>query len=175
MRPPPKARPFAISSCATTTSCWRRSSSRLPLHGMEARLCRWLLQTHDCMDGDTIPLTQEFLGEMLGVRRTTVTIVRRSRNSPVSAMPLYGIPRTRFFRPQTAIQDLDMAAPVSDEAGALQQARDAYPQPTFATLSQQCDPCRSCRIRHRCGGSGAMVLNPRRCAAEGVYELAAVH
>jgi hypothetical protein len=47
------------------------------LHAMEARLCRWLLQTHDCVDGDIIPLTQEFLGQMLGVRRTTVTIAAR--------------------------------------------------------------------------------------------------
>jgi CRP-like cAMP-binding protein len=44
------------------------------LHTMEARLCRWLLQAHDCMDGNDIPLTQEFLGQMLGVRRTTVTL-----------------------------------------------------------------------------------------------------
>src|SRR5262249_44586253 len=43
------------------------------LHGLEARLCRWLLQTHDCIDGNVIPLTQEFLG----VRRTTVTIAAR--------------------------------------------------------------------------------------------------
>ena len=47
------------------------------LHGLEARLCRWLLQTHDCVDGDSIPLTQEFLAQMLGVRRTTVTIAAR--------------------------------------------------------------------------------------------------
>ena len=47
------------------------------LHSLEARLCRWLLQTRDCVDGDAIPLTQEFLGEMLGVRRTTVTIAAR--------------------------------------------------------------------------------------------------
>jgi CRP-like cAMP-binding protein len=44
------------------------------LHTMEARLCRWLLQAHDCMDGNAIPLTQEFLAEMIGVRRTSVTI-----------------------------------------------------------------------------------------------------
>src|SRR4029434_6512844 len=44
------------------------------LHTMEARLCRWLLQAHDCMDGNAIPLTQEFLAQMLGVRRTTVTL-----------------------------------------------------------------------------------------------------
>ena len=47
------------------------------LHTMEARLCRWLLQTRDCIDGDAILLTQEFLGQMLGVRRTTVTIAAR--------------------------------------------------------------------------------------------------
>ena len=44
------------------------------LHGLEQRLCRWLLRAHDCGDGDTVPLTQEFLGEMLGVRRTSVTL-----------------------------------------------------------------------------------------------------
>jgi CRP-like cAMP-binding protein len=44
------------------------------LHALEARLCRWLLQMHDCIDGDAIPLTQELLGQMLGVRRTTVTM-----------------------------------------------------------------------------------------------------
>jgi CRP-like cAMP-binding protein len=44
------------------------------LHPMEARLCRWLLQAHDCMEGNAIPLTQEFLGQVLAVRRTTVTI-----------------------------------------------------------------------------------------------------
>src|SRR5262249_23551387 len=47
------------------------------LHSLEARLWRWLLQTHDCVDGNVIPLTQEFLGQMLGVRRTTVTIAAR--------------------------------------------------------------------------------------------------
>jgi CRP-like cAMP-binding protein len=47
------------------------------LHALEARLSRWLLQTHDCVDGDAIPLTQELLGQMLGVRRTTVTISAR--------------------------------------------------------------------------------------------------
>jgi CRP-like cAMP-binding protein len=47
------------------------------LHVLETRLCRWLLQTHDCIDSDAIPLTQELLGQMLGVRRTTVTIAAR--------------------------------------------------------------------------------------------------
>jgi hypothetical protein len=42
------------------------------LHSLEARLCRWLLRAHDCVDGNAIPLTQDFLAQMLGVRRTTV-------------------------------------------------------------------------------------------------------
>jgi CRP-like cAMP-binding protein len=45
------------------------------LHAMEARLARWLLQTRDRTDSDTLPLTQEFLSEMLGVQRTTVNLV----------------------------------------------------------------------------------------------------
>jgi CRP-like cAMP-binding protein len=47
------------------------------LHTLEARLCRWLLQAHDCMEGNAIPLTQELLGEMLGVRRTSVTLAAK--------------------------------------------------------------------------------------------------
>ena len=45
------------------------------LHSVEARFCRWLLQCADRAAGDTITLTQEFLAEMLGVRRTSVTEV----------------------------------------------------------------------------------------------------
>jgi hypothetical protein len=43
------------------------------LHQVEARLCRWLLLTQDRANSAVLPLTQEFLGFMLGVRRTTVT------------------------------------------------------------------------------------------------------
>jgi CRP-like cAMP-binding protein len=45
------------------------------LHKVEARFCRWLLQTSETTGSDTITLTQEFLSEMLGVRRTSVTEV----------------------------------------------------------------------------------------------------
>lgn len=45
------------------------------LHTVEARFCRWLLQTSRVTESDTIMLTQEFLSEMLGVRRTSVTEV----------------------------------------------------------------------------------------------------
>ena len=45
------------------------------LHLVEARMARWLLHIHDRIDGDVIPLTQEALSQLLGVRRTTVTLV----------------------------------------------------------------------------------------------------
>src|SRR6187399_1942143 len=45
------------------------------LHVIEARFCRWLLQSADRAGSDTVALTQEFLAEMLGVRRTSVTEV----------------------------------------------------------------------------------------------------
>jgi CRP-like cAMP-binding protein len=47
------------------------------LHKAEERLARWLLQTRDRVDSDRIPLTQEFLSQMLGVRRTTVTLLAK--------------------------------------------------------------------------------------------------
>lgn len=42
-------------------------------HVLEERCCRWLLMTHDRVDGDEIELTHEFLAAMLGVRRSSVT------------------------------------------------------------------------------------------------------
>lgn len=47
------------------------------LHTAERRLCRWLLQTSDRAKSDTLQLTQEFLSEMLGVRRTSVTEIAK--------------------------------------------------------------------------------------------------
>jgi CRP-like cAMP-binding protein len=43
------------------------------LHDVPGRLSRWLLQASDKIDSDTIPFTHEFLGKMLGVRRSTVS------------------------------------------------------------------------------------------------------
>jgi CRP-like cAMP-binding protein len=48
------------------------------LHSVEARFCRWLLQSADRANSDTVALTQEFLAEMLGVRRTSVTAVAKT-------------------------------------------------------------------------------------------------
>jgi CRP-like cAMP-binding protein len=48
------------------------------MHPAEGRLSRWLLMVHDRVQGDTLRLTQEFLGQMLGVQRTTVTLIARA-------------------------------------------------------------------------------------------------
>jgi len=45
------------------------------LHTAEERLARWLLMVRDRIQSDMLALTQEFLGEMIGSRRTTVTLV----------------------------------------------------------------------------------------------------
>ena len=47
------------------------------LHSVTQRCCRWLLQTRDLVRSDTLPLTQEFLSQMLGVQRSSVTLVAR--------------------------------------------------------------------------------------------------
>jgi len=48
------------------------------VHDAPARLCRWLLQSADRAGSDHIPLTQDLIAEMLGVRRTTVTLLAQS-------------------------------------------------------------------------------------------------
>jgi len=44
------------------------------LHDVEERLARWLLMSQDRIGNGTMPLTQEFLGQMLGTRRSSVSV-----------------------------------------------------------------------------------------------------
>jgi CRP-like cAMP-binding protein len=48
------------------------------LHKLEERCSRWLLMAHDRAKRDRFNLTQDFLAEMLGVHRPTVTLVART-------------------------------------------------------------------------------------------------
>lgn len=44
------------------------------MHEVDARLARWLLTSADRMESESLNLTQEFLAQMLGVQRSTVTV-----------------------------------------------------------------------------------------------------
>jgi CRP-like cAMP-binding protein len=44
------------------------------LHALEERCARWMLMTHDRVEGDVLLLKQQFLAEMLGVHRPAVTL-----------------------------------------------------------------------------------------------------
>jgi CRP-like cAMP-binding protein len=61
------------------------------LHDVTQRCCRWLLQTHDRVEGDDFPLKHEFLALMLGVRRPTVTVV-------LDALQETGVIASRYAR-----------------------------------------------------------------------------
>ena len=52
-----------------------RTGSCNGLHSLRERCARWMLLTHDRVGSNEFPLTQEFLAQMLGVRRPSVTVV----------------------------------------------------------------------------------------------------
>jgi CRP-like cAMP-binding protein len=69
------------------------------VHSVEQRMCRWLLQIRRLAGGDVLPITQDAMAHMLGVQRTTVTLVEQRLKSA-------GIVRQRRGR----VEILDLAA-----------------------------------------------------------------
>ena len=51
----------------------QQTSACNALHSVEQRTCRWLIRMYDLVGGKELPLTQEFLAQMMGVQRTSVT------------------------------------------------------------------------------------------------------
>jgi CRP-like cAMP-binding protein len=47
-------------------------------HVIESRFAKWLLRAADLCGSDELPLTQEYIAQMLGVRRTSVTLIART-------------------------------------------------------------------------------------------------
>jgi CRP-like cAMP-binding protein len=56
-----------LAQLAKMTGC-------IHFHEIEPRLARWLLMTHDRIQNNRLHLTQDFLADMLGVRRSGVTV-----------------------------------------------------------------------------------------------------
>ena len=76
---------FVLRRCPNLTMALARFSQEMGtqaaqvaacnrLHGMEERLARWLLMSQDRIDGNVVPLTQDYLSHMLGTRRASVTV-----------------------------------------------------------------------------------------------------
>jgi CRP-like cAMP-binding protein len=58
---------FFTAQVQQTTAC-------NALHTVEQRMCKWLVRMYD-LAGSSLPLTQDFMAQMMGVRRTSVTFV----------------------------------------------------------------------------------------------------
>lgn len=72
------------------------------LHRVDGRMARWLLQLHDRVPNDLLPVTQEALAQLLGVRRTTVTLtmskLRKAGAVPSDRRGFIEIDRARLER-----------------------------------------------------------------------------
>jgi CRP-like cAMP-binding protein len=91
-------------------------------HDTKARMARWLLMMHDRVDGDEFPLTQEFLGQMLGVRRPAVS---------VAGSALQGEGRIKYTRGTITVCDRDGLEKAACECYA--RIRDEFAH-NFGTL-----------------------------------------
>ncbi|HEX7981477.1 MAG TPA: Crp/Fnr family transcriptional regulator [Gemmatimonadaceae bacterium] len=76
------------------------------LHALEERCARWLLMTHDRVEGDVLMLKQQFLAEMLGVHRPAVTLA-------AGALQKAGI--IRYSRGKVTVLDRDALEKASCE------------------------------------------------------------
>jgi|SRR6185312_1719371 len=87
-----------VATCATDvmTANLQQSAACNAIHPVEARLARWLLHARDRYSRDELPLTQEFLSMMLGVRRTTVSL---------AATALQNLQLVRYRRGKIEIKD----------------------------------------------------------------------
>jgi hypothetical protein len=71
----PKLLALLIRHEQTVYAQAQQSAACFATHQVVARLSRWLLRARDLSGSDTLSFTQEYLAQMLGVRRTSVTVV----------------------------------------------------------------------------------------------------
>jgi CRP-like cAMP-binding protein len=77
----PKLLSLLIRHEQTVYAQAQQSAACFASHHVQARLCRWLLRARDLAGTDTLHFTQEYLAEMLGVQRTSVTVVAHTLQS----------------------------------------------------------------------------------------------
>jgi hypothetical protein len=87
---------YLFTFAAQNSGCNRK-------HAVEQRCARWLLTVHDRLDSDDIALTHDFMSQMLGVRRASVTdtlaafedrgLIRAGRNK-ITVVDRRGLERT---------------------------------------------------------------------------------
>lgn len=70
----PSLRRLMLRYAGTLVTQIAQGSACNRLHDIELRCARWLLMSHDRVDGDCFQLTHDFLAQMLGVTRPSVTI-----------------------------------------------------------------------------------------------------
>jgi len=87
------------------------------VHSIEQRVCRWLLRMNDLV-GVKVPITQEALSQMIGVRRTSVTMAAQS-------LQLRGIIKNR--RGELAILDIERLRESSCECYELMRQHRVEP------------------------------------------------
>lgn len=71
-------RDLFVSYSETLLSQVQQTVACNALHTTEERMCRWLLMMHDRAEGEALPYTHEFLSNMLGANRKSVTLAAQS-------------------------------------------------------------------------------------------------
>src|SRR5579863_6981501 len=71
-------RDLFVSYSETLLSQVQQTVACNALHTTEERMCRWLLMMHDRAEGEALPYTHEFLSEMLGANRKSVTVAAQA-------------------------------------------------------------------------------------------------
>jgi CRP-like cAMP-binding protein len=86
------------------------------VHRTDQRLAKWLLRAHDRADSDTLHMTQEFVGAMLGVQRTTVNLIAQTLASTGAIQYLRGkiVVKSRARLERLACECYDAGKSVAD-------------------------------------------------------------
>lgn len=98
------------------------------LHRVDGRMARWLLQLHDRVPDDLLPVTHDALAQLLGVRRTTVTL-SMSKLREAGAVPSDRRGFVEIHRPRLEMVACDCYALMQRNIDRMYCQELAAPQP----------------------------------------------